>query len=169
MNDLLRKIYYNPSHPASFSSLQKLFEEAKKKSPNIKIKDVSNWLKGQNTYTLHRQRKKYFKRNKIIAENINEQFQADLVDMQAFQAENNGYKYILTVIDIFSKFAFAIPCKNKTASSIIAGFKKVFKKRKPFKIQTDQGKEFLNKQAKDFFKINSIHHFTSKNEEIFGL
>jgi len=86
-----------------------------------------------------------------------------LVDMQEFHLSNRGYKYILTVIDIFSKFAWAIPLKNKNANSVTDAFKKIFQQRNPGKLQTDQGKEFVNQHLQKYLKELNIQFFTSKN------
>lgn len=163
--EILNKLYYNPSHPAGFSSVQKLHFYANKENI-VSKKEVEEWLMKQNTYTLHKPRVKNFNRSKYIVKNINEQFQADLVDMQKFANTNQGYKYILTVIDLFSKFSFAVPLKSKSSKEVLEAFKQIFQKRKPFKIQTDKGKEFLNKDVSSFFKNNDVHFFTSQNETI---
>lgn len=163
--DLLKAIYYNSSHPSSFGSIRKLYNSVKNIS-NLTFNDVRNWLKQQNAYTLHRQRRVNYKRNKVIVESVDEQFQADIVDMQSFPTENDGYKYILTCVDILSKFAFAIPLKNKGSREVKKAFEKIFASRVPQKIQTDRGKEFLNKDVSVLFKSLNINHFTTKNDEI---
>jgi len=94
----------------------------------ISFADVRKWLMKQNTYTLHKQKRKFFQRNKVLAEKVNEQYQADLVDMQMFHRNNAGNKYILTVVDVFSKYAFAIPLKSKTSGEIIKESNEIFKK-----------------------------------------
>src|SRR5882757_1561123 len=99
MNEILKDIYYNPKNPASFGSVSKLYNEAKIIDNSIKLKQVKDWLSGELTYTLHRDARKNFKREKIFVCSPNEQFQADLVDMKGFSRQNSGYKYILTVID----------------------------------------------------------------------
>ncbi|KMQ82906.1 lrr and pyd domains-containing protein 3-like protein [Lasius niger] len=76
---------------------------------------------------------------------LNEQFQTDLVDMQSLAKLNDGYKYILTCIDILSKYAWAIPLKKK-AESIVEVFKKIFAERTPHYLQSDAGKATLYKQ-----------------------
>ena len=60
--------------------------------------------------------------------------------MRQFEKQNKGYKYLLTVIDIFSKFAWSIPLKTKTGKQMIELFQNIFKERKPKKIWTDAGK-----------------------------
>ena len=77
-----------------------------------------------------------------------QQWQADLVDMQTFEKENKGYRYILTVIDIFSRYAWALPIKSKRREDVRDAFKLIFKEAKPEKIQFDDGKEFYNKLFK---------------------
>jgi hypothetical protein len=163
---ILQKIYYNPLHPSSFGSIKKLFESARQRDPNISIDDVKYWLSEQPTYTIHKQRRRHFKRNRVVVENVNEQFQADLLDMRKLSKFNNGFNYILTAVDILSKYGFAIPVRNKRSYNLSSAFKKIFRERIPEKIQTDKGKEFLNKEVSKLFLKNNIHHFTSNNTEI---
>ena len=166
VDKLLNSIYYDTKNPASFSSENVLYKEGKKYLKTLSHKQVNNWLKSQFVHTLHKQPKRKFQRNRIIVEDIDEIFEADLVDMQEFSAENDNYKYILTVIDVMSKFGFAIPIKNKKSVEIIRAFKEIFKMRKPLCLRTDQGGEFLNRDFGKFIKSNRIYHFTSKNKDI---
>ena len=89
---------------------------------------------------------------------------ADLVDMQKNKSQNKNFNYILTVIDIFSKFAWAIPIKNKTGDSITRAFEIIFKDRIPTKLHTDKGLEFINKSTQNLFKRKGIHWFATENE-----
>ena len=94
---------------------------------------------------LHRPYVNKFQRRKVIVTEKDEIFSADLVDMQEWSKENNDNKYILTVIDCFTKYAWAIPLKNKTAKSITDAFEYIFKSgRICKKLWTDQGSEFYN-------------------------
>ena len=80
---------------------------------------------------------------------------------------NKGYRYILTCIDIFSKFAWVIPTKDKTGLSMIHAFRKNFKtRRKPKKLQTDKGTEYTNNIFQKFLKRENVHFYTSENDEI---
>jgi len=65
----------------------------------------------------------------------------DLIEMQAFSKSNRGVRYLLTVIDVFSKFGWMLPIKDKTGISVADAFKEIFKKskRKPEKLWTDKG------------------------------
>ena len=72
---------------------------------------------------------------------------ADLIDMQAFSKDNNGIKYFLTVIDIFSKFVLIIPLKQKNGQEVANAFSMIFKERRPSKMWVDEGREFYNKDV----------------------
>ena len=138
---ILRKIYYNPKHPASFSTADKLYSSAKNIIKDLNISQVKDWLSGEFTYTLHKPIRKKFTRNPIIVEDVDQQWEADLVDMQEFKKVNNSFTFMLTVIDILSKYAWTVPLKNKTGNEIVRAFKIIFKdNRKPFYLRTDRGK-----------------------------
>ena len=64
-----------------------------------------NYLRGEQAYTLHKPARRHYKRNPIYVSGIETQLQADLADTQAIARQNNGMRYLLTVIDVFSKFA----------------------------------------------------------------
>src|SRR6266852_1195641 len=163
--NILSSIYNDQKNPASFSSDIKLYKEAKKIDNRITLKNVKDWLSGEFTYTLHRPIRKKFIRNLIVAENIDKQWEADLVDMQEFARQNSNNRYILTVIDVFSKYAWAKYLKNKKANTIVEAFKEILNEgRKPFYIRTDQGTEFKNQEFKTFVENNDIKHFTSNNK-----
>ena len=143
--------------------LQKLYNSAKRIDRNVTLEEVKDWLRGENTYTLHKDVRKNFSREKIFVTQPYEQYQADLVDMQAFSQYNDGYKYILTVIDCFSRYAYALPLKDKSGGEVKNALQQIFKKRKPTKLQTDRGKEFLNSSVQNFLKSNDIQYFTTFN------
>lgn len=80
--------------------------------------------------------------------------------MQAFSKDNRGMKYILTVIDVFSKYGWMIPLKNKTGKSVATALTKIFKERKPEKMWVDKGKEFYNQDVKKLIEL-----YSTENEE----
>ena len=96
---------------------------------------------------------------------IDEQWQMDLADMQSMQKFNNGYRYLLVCIDVFSKYAWVIPLKNKTGPSLVDALKKILSsRRKPEKIFTDQGTEFLTRHVQAFMNEENIHLYNTYNE-----
>ena len=85
--------------------------------------------------------------------------------MQSLSKYNKGIKYLLCAIDLFSKYAWVIPIKDKKGTSIVNAFKKIISKgRKPNKIWVDQGSEFCNNSFKDFLKKNNIEMYSTYNE-----
>ena len=82
---------------------------------------------------------------------IDAQWQADLADMQGIVRQNGGMRYLLTVIDVFSKFAWAVPVHSKDAKAITATFGQVLKianPRNPKRLQTDKGNEFSTRPSR---------------------
>ena len=94
---------------------------------------------------LHRQARKNFKRRRVIMKGIDDLWQADLVEMNNYIKVNNGYRYLLTVIDTFSKKAWGEAIKNKTGEDVTKAMKNIFirSNRTPKNLQTDDGKEFF--------------------------
>ena len=91
----------------------------------------------------------------------------DSADMQSLSKYNKGINYLLCTIDLFSKYAWVIPIKDKKGTSIVNAFKKIIiEKRKPNKIWVDQGNEFYNKTFKGFLKINKNEMYSTYNEGI---
>jgi len=93
---------------------------------------------------LHRPARKNYNRRAVNVYGKNDLWQADLIEMIQFSRKNNGYKYILCVIDCFTKFAWAIPLKSKTAKEVTNAMSKLLRNRSPKLIQLDNGKEFYN-------------------------
>ena len=89
----------------------------------------------------------------------------DLADMQSLSKYNKENKYLLCAIDLFSKYAWVVPIKDKKGTSIVNAFQKIISEgRKPNKIWVDQGSEFYNKSFKDFLKINKIEMYSAYNK-----
>ncbi|GFV33561.1 putative uncharacterized transposon-derived protein F54H12.3 [Trichonephila clavipes] len=84
--------------------------------------------------------------------------------MQKLSRHNKGYRYILTIIDVLSRYLRALPIKDKKAKTIAQVFAKLFKKVKPTNLQTDKGTEFYNKEVHNLLKKHKIHHYSTKSE-----
>lgn len=112
---------------------------------------------------LHRDARRNFKRRRVIIHGINDLLQADLVEMIPFHRENKNNRYLLTVINVFTKFAWAIPIKTKSAKDVALAFRSVLNsiKRTPDNLQTDAGKEFFNSHFKKLMLEFNINHYTT--------
>lgn len=112
---------------------------------------------------IHRRCLKKFVRRRVVAKSIDELWQCDLVEMIPYEKTNNGYKYILTIIDVFSRFAFSKALKDKKAQTVATAFEEIFvhDRRVPKLIQSDAGKEFYNKIFSSLMQKYEIKHFSS--------
>ena len=90
----------------------------------------------------------------------------DLASVQLISKYNKGIRYLLCAIDLFSKYAFVVPLKDKRGTTIVNAFQKVLdnSKRKPNKIWADQGSEFYNNVFKKWLKDNNIEMHSTHNE-----
>lgn len=161
----IHNLYYNTSHPAGYSSIDKLTKAMRGK---MSKEDVKKWLQSQETYTVHKPVQRKFPRNKYILSNINELWQADLSDMRSYSKYNNGFNYILCVIDVFSKYAFVRPMKKKNSETVKQCLKSIFIEAKttPRHIQSDKGSEFISKDVQKYIKSKNINYYTTNNPDI---
>ena len=113
---------------------------------------------------LHKPIRKNFPRRKVKAFTPNQIWAADLVEMIPYSRENKGFKYLLTVIDVFSKYGWIVPLKTKTGAEVTAAFKKLFKEAVPAKLWTDAGKEFWNSNMKKLLEENDVKLYKTHNE-----
>ena len=116
---------------------------------------------------LHKPITRNFRKRGVISYGIDEIWAADLVEMQKYGKWNKGIKYLLMVIDVFSKYGWIVPLKDKKTESVSLAFDEIFKKskRKPEKLWTDKGSEFIGKHFKDFLKRHNIKMYHTQNEE----
>lgn len=165
---LMKELYFDPSKPSAFGGVQPLVRELRRLGKTYTPKEIREWLSKQDTYTLHKPVQYNFLRSKTVVGGLHEQMQCDLVDMQSLASSNDGNRYIMTCIDVFSRKAYAEPMLNKSAQQIILAFENILKRtnlKYPMKLQTDKGSEFKNKLFQDFLKEKEIHFFTSENED----
>ena len=138
------------------SMVYKFFD---KKSSGGTIKSEPNF---QLPNELHKQMIRRLKRRKVYWSFRDNIWSVDLSDMQSLSKYNKRIKYLFCAIDLFSKYAWVVPIKDKKGTSIVNAFQKIIsKERKPNKIWVDQGSEFYNQSFKDFLKINNIEMYST--------
>ena len=115
---------------------------------------------------LHKPMIRKFKKRKVHSSFRDNIWGVDLADMQLLSKFNKGFRFLLCVIDIFSKYAWDIPLKNKKGVSIVNAFQKILKEsnRKPNKIRVDKGSEFYNNYFKKWLQDNDIEMYSTHNE-----
>ena len=156
----LRTVYFDPKRVGSYGGV-----DALRRVTRMPRKKVAEWLSEQDAYTLHKPARWHFKRRRVIVSGLHQQWQADLVDLSHLKKDNDGMTFLLTVIDVFSKVAWCVPMKNKSAASLVAALDSTFSKGWPKTLQTDQGLEFLNKSVQALLKKHDIHYFSTDNAE----
>ncbi len=161
---MLKNIYYNAAHPAGFGSEEKLYQAAKKRDKNITREEIAKWLSKQRAHFLSKTVKK-FPRRKVLVRGIQHQYQADLMDFSAIANYNYNCKYVLTVIDCFSRKAFAKALTSKKGFVLKRALNEAFEEMgTPKKLQTDQGSEFFNQEVKELLRQKGVAHFFTNQE-----
>ena len=112
---------------------------------------------------LHAPARKNFSRRHVIVRGYDDLWQADIVEMRPYSRFNRGYHYILTVIDVLSKYAWAIPLKSKGGSETADALAEIIRdsKRCPKNMQTDNGKEFYNADVQHIIRKHNINHYST--------
>lgn len=126
---------------------------------------IKQFLSDIDAYSLQKRVQRKFKRRHIITDSIDTIWDGDLQDVRNISKYNDGIQYILVLQDIFSRFLFTAPLKQKTAAEVIKGLRSIFAKgRKPKVLRTDKGSEFKNKWVKSFLKKEEVHSIYTENE-----
>ena len=162
----LETFYFNLENPAAFGGPKALYKTLQNTDISYKYSFgyIKRWLQKQDFYSLHRPVRRRFKTAKVIVGGINDQWDIDLADVQNLSKYNDGVRYLLFIIDIFSRFLRVIPLKNKTARQIVSALKTVFSNDiKVNKIRTDLGSEFYNEYVRAYLKELNVKYFTTNN------
>ena len=114
---------------------------------------------------LHKPVRKNFPKRYVFVRNVDDIWGADLVDMRKLANENDGFKHILMIIDVFSKYGWVVPLKRKSGDAVKSALKTIFVKNTPSKIWADKGTEFYNKKVKNLLKKHNIEIYSTENAE----
>jgi len=165
---MLRSLYSDPVTPSAFSSLHKLQQAVRHAPPSKKQR-----RKRQDAYTLHRPLRKRFPRNPYTVNNIDDVWEIDILDLSSLKKYNN-YRYLLQVIDAFSKYLHSVPLRIKTGKEVAVALESIFRdpkytkpiRRRPVWVRTDKGKEFLNTQFQTLLKREGIEFQVCRNPDV---
>ena len=163
LKDKAFKIASNPKYDGYqrglASMVYKFFDK------NSKGSGIANEPNYQLANELHKPIIRKFKKIKVYSSFRDNSWGVDLADMQSRSKYNKEIKYLLCSIDLFSKYVWVVPIKDKKGTSIVNAFKMIISKiRKPNKIWVDQSSEFYNNTFKRFLKINNIEMYSTYNE-----
>ena len=162
-DQILSDVYFNPSNPGSYSSLNALYQAVK--DQNISKKEVEKWTEQseQSVYTLHRKLNRKIDRPRIISTYMNYQWDGDTVNMTYYR-EANKFAYFAVFIDTFTRFAWTRPLMTLTGKEMVSTMKDVFSHSKPERLRTDQGSEYINRNVKAYLSRNKVLSFTTTHE-----
>ena len=144
--------------------IQRFINILRKKASGSFIKN-ENMSDQQLAEELHKPTIRKFEKRKVHTPFIDNICSVDLADMQLISKFNKGFRFLLRVIDIYSKYTWAIPLKEKKGITIANAFLKtlVESKRKPNKIWVDKGSEFYNRSMKSWLERNDIEMYSTHN------
>jgi len=154
-------IYEDVCALGSFSGIRNL-----KRYSGRSEREMKTFLSGLDAYTLHKPRRIRFLRRKTYSKGIGDLYQMDLADLSNISSYNDGARYLLTCIDVFSKKAWAVPVRTKTGREVANAFEKILVDGTPNMVQSDKGNEFLNSAFRDMLKRHGIKFYTSENEDL---
>lgn len=170
INDYLKNIYHNVALPSSFSGQQKLFDEAKKKlGKNITMDDIKQFLKGEKSFTLHDNVPRTFRKRQVIVQAPGILLSCDLAEMQHISQYNSNVRYLLFLIDCFSRKLEVIPLLNKKGLTVAKALEDFLKKSNHnFRyIWSDEGTDFWNKNVQKVCEKHNIklYHVFSRRHK----
>ena len=150
---LLKVLFYSPK--TDTTSIKKLYDKVKHR--NITLQQVKDFVDRQEVTQLYKKPNKITHFLPITAHHNGEILQIDLVDVSNISKANNNVNFLLTCIDVFSRFVWVIPMKNKNTKSIIESFIKVLNIVHPKIINCDKGSEFISKEFNKLLKEYDIN------------
>ena len=157
---MVLKTYYDFSNPGSYGGLERL-----QKATGVPVRKLKTIMRKNSIYTLHKPVRRRYTTNPTLANSIDHQWAAALTDMKNLNRYNKGVKYMLTVVDVLSKYAWVVPLKNKTGAEQKRAFESILKEgRKPLRLQTDKGREFYYKTFQEYLKQKGVSHFGTQSD-----
>ena len=157
-------VYSRPRAPGSFGGVRTL-----KRYGGRSQRETKKFLSGRDAYALHKPRRIRFPRRQTYSKGIADLYQIDLADVSTLSPFNDGMRYLVTCIDVFSKRAWAVPIRTKSARDVTQAFERIIvntEGKTPNFLQSDKGTEFLNSTFQSMLRRHGIHFYTSENEDL---
>ena len=162
-NSLIEHVYYSVNKGGAFAGVETIYRVLKSKGHNVARSKIKQRLQDQDNYSLQKPVRRKFRRPKVIGPEPYEQYDADLADVSNIAAENNKIRFLIICIDVFSKFLWIQPIRDRKALTVLNGFKQIFARTKiPLKFRTDAGSEFCKRWMKRYLKQHGIYHHVNK-------
>lgn len=151
---IIKEFYFNP---LTTGNRDKLFARIREIYCGISRRNIMEYLRKQESWQLRQPVHKKKSVFPILTSQPNDIWQMDLIDMRKYS--DKGYNWILTVVDLFSKYLFAVQLKQKTDDEVVQALESILKQNKPKKIQSDNGPEFKNKLMHELLKQYKVFQY----------
>ena len=152
-------LYNDLASSTGLASVKRLYEHIGNR------KRAQDFLKTQDSYTLHKPVVRKFRRRKYVVKGLNDLVQMDLADVSSLSRWNGGVKFLLIWIDCYSRFLRVVPIKNKQAYTVVVAVRSLLQEQKPANIQTDKGTEFVNRDLKQLFSDLGVNFYTTQDPD----
>jgi hypothetical protein len=166
MEAYLDEIYHDTSNPAAYGGINKLRDAARAAGYEASYGAVKKWAAKNEVYSMTKPLRRHFNRPHVPSPGLDYFWEADLIDFSTVSSDNDGYKFILVVVDTFGRYGFASPLKTKTPREVAAAFKSIVEeeRRRPrYSLRTDAGSEFRGEFEK-YLKTLSVHHYIARSD-----
>lgn len=167
MENKIRKLYNDPE--IGLIGVNTFHDKLVEHGIDIELNELKRILSKEESYTINKPAITKFTTRKVIVYYVYEQLQADLVFMDNKQGApakyNDNIKYLLTIIDVLSKFAWVVPLKDKTGKSITEAFEPIIKNINIKFLQVDKGTEFYNKTFEEMLKKYNVKMFSTNSDK----
>jgi len=163
VQEYLKNIYFDPKTPASFSGLEKIWTHIKtdpNKPPEVTKEKLKQWLEKQETYQVFTRPPRKYDTEAIIVESIGEICDADILQLPGDSPKlNKNFKFLLAVIDLFSRKVWAKLLKTKASSETAKAFEEILNDGLVCQnLRTDAGGEFKGHKFQEMLKKKKIRH-----------
>ena len=156
-NEIIKKVYHD--NISGYSSVNNTYKEAKSLEPSITLQDVKNYFAKLPQKQLQFQYKGY---NSFTVSNFLDQIQIDIADFTMNAEKNNGFRYALVGVDVFSRYGWAVKMKTKQPHDLIIAFKQIMEViGKPKSLFSDSEGGLLSNEFVKVLNENNIKHLTA--------
>ena len=166
----LERRYYDLRRPGSFASLEGLYRAIKNEGQFLIPREVlRRWLESRDDYVTHREARHTVKPMRhVVVSGVDSIWGTDLIDFNKprYVKANRSYSYILLVVDVFSRYAWTRPLKNKSGKAVASAFEDIFRKegRVPKALWSDSGREYLNADVRRVMEERRVHLYQSQSD-----
>jgi len=167
VDEYLTTIYYDPKHPASFGSANKIYRAVKAEGKDVSLGKIKKFLLKQNVHTLNKPPKRKRRRRRVIVPYNHYQYDADTANMIRYSTDNDGKQHILGVINCFSKKLYTRSLESLRAEHVVPAMRSILDETPEMeRLRTDLGSEMTSKEMKKLLKERKVKHIPTYNTEI---